>query len=86
MMTDLVTRLRSLTIGYAMEGSWRTILAEAADEIERLRMECGNLATVETVREVNAENRELKAEIKRLRAKIDGFVSGSAVITKEKKQ
>jgi hypothetical protein len=37
LMKDIVERLRSLVANYALEGSWRAVPAEAADEIERLR-------------------------------------------------
>lgn len=35
-------RLRSLVANYRLEGSWRAVPAEAADEIERLRMRVEN--------------------------------------------
>lgn len=71
---DIVERLRMY--GPHSEDSPFRCCDEAADVIERLRMECGNLATVETVREVNSENIELKAEIEQLRELVRSFVLG----------
>jgi chromosome segregation ATPase len=68
---DIVTRLRSLTIGYAMEGSWRTILAEAADEIERLRE--GARSSERRLAKKDDELDAAQAEIERLRAQWEHF-------------
>jgi hypothetical protein len=79
MMTDIVTRARvraKMVEGqraHADEiGLTSSLLNKLADEIERLRaeaggfkLELGNLATVDDVREVTDDNRELKDEIVR---------------------
>jgi regulator of replication initiation timing len=84
---DLVQRARAMAQSEARAGIGkirRDLFEELADEIKRLqakvddlRMECGNLATVETVREVNAENRELKTEIERLREALEAAMSAN---------
>jgi hypothetical protein len=80
-MTDIEERLRDM-LSAALPPKWREAIAEAADEIERLRRDRDvirsqerNAAYEGDIAQLDAENERLRAENDELHAQNDGLLA-----------